>query len=185
MATTKIISIRSTEANAIAYIANPEKTGNGRLIYTFGCCLNPYEASADFDSVRKNGTGRNHILSHHFIQSFLPGEINPENALQVDIELCRKFLDDEYQYYLAVHSDKEHIHLHCIFNNVNMVDGGTFETHADQGDKQHRKWINFRNMSDEICKKHCLSVKLSIKLDTKYLNRIKQQCSRFYRRELS
>lgn len=158
MATTKIISIRSTEANAIAYIANPEKTDNGRLIYTFGCGLNPYEASADFDSVRKNGTGRNQILSHHFIQSFSPGEITPENALQVGIELCRKFLADEYQYYLAVHSDKEHIHLHCIFNNVNMVDGRTFETHADQGDKQHRKWVNLRNMSDEICKKHCISV---------------------------
>lgn len=28
-------------------------------------------------------------------------------------------------------------------------------------------------------------LKLSIKLDRKYLNRIKQQCSRFYRRELS
>lgn len=158
MATTKIISIRSTEADAIAYIANPEKTDNGRLIYTYGCPENPYEASADFARTRANGTGRNQILSHHFIQSFLPGEITPENALQVGIELCRKFLGDEYQYYLAVHKDKNHIHLHCIFNNVNMVDGRTFETHADQGDKQHRKWVNLRNMSDEICKKHCLSV---------------------------
>lgn len=158
MATTKIISIRSTEANAIAYIANPDKTGNGRLIHTFGCRKNPYEASKDFEQVRAMGTGRNQILSHHFIQSFAHGEITPESALQVGIELCRKFLGDEYQYYLAVHNDKDHIHLHCIFNNVNMVDGRTFETHADQGDKRHRKWVNLRNMSDEICRKHCLSV---------------------------
>lgn len=158
MAATKIISIRSTEADAIAYIANPEKTDNGRLICTFGCSENPVRASTDFEKIRAKGTGRNKILSHHFIQSFSPGEITPENALQVGIELCQKFLGDEYQYYLAVHNDKEHIHLHCIFNNVNMVDGRTFETHADQGDKQNRKWVNLRNMSDEICKKHCLSV---------------------------
>ncbi|WP_124098862.1 relaxase/mobilization nuclease domain-containing protein [Ruminococcus sp. Marseille-P6503] len=158
MAATKIISIRFTEANAIAYIANPEKTDNGRLVYTFGCRKNPYEASRDFEQVRSTGTGRNQILSHHFMQSFSPGEITPEKALQVGIELCRKFLNDEYQYYLAVHTDKDHIHLHCIFNNVNMVDGLTFETHADQGDKRHRKWVNLRNLSDEICKKHKLSV---------------------------
>ena len=29
LATTKIVSIRVTEANAIAYIANPDKTNNG------------------------------------------------------------------------------------------------------------------------------------------------------------
>ena len=158
MATTKIISIRVTAANAIAYIANPDKTDNGRLIHTFGCDKNPVQASRDFEQVRVMGTGRNQILSHHFIQSFAPNEITPENALQVGIELCRKFLDDEYQYYLAVHNDKDHIHLHCIFNNVNMIDGQTFETHADQGDKRHRKWVNLRNLSDEICRKHCLSV---------------------------
>lgn len=158
MATTKIISIRSTEADAIAYIANPEKTDNGRLIYVNGCPKNPYEASKDFERVRAMGTGRNTILSHHFIQSFAPGEITPEDALQVGIELCREFLGNEYQYYLAVHNDKDHIHLHCIFNNVNNFDGLTFETHADQGDKRHRKWANLRNLSDEICRKHCLSV---------------------------
>ena len=133
MATTKIVSIRATEAKAIAYIANPEKTNNGKLIYTNGCSNNPYEASRDFEQIRKLGTGRNQILSHHFIQSFSPGEITPENALQVGIELCREFLGNEYQYYLAVHNDKEHIHLHCIFNNVNMIDGLTFETHEKQG----------------------------------------------------
>ena len=158
MAATKIISIRVTEANAIAYIANPEKTDNGRLIYTFGCRKNPCEASKDFEQIRKIGTGRSEILSHHFMQSFSPGEITPDEAFQIGIELCRKFLEDEYQYYLAVHTDKEHIHLHCIFNNVNMVDGLTFETHADQGDKLHRKWVNLRNLSDEICKNHGLSV---------------------------
>ena len=41
------------------------------------------------------------------IQSFAPGEITPEKALEIGIELCQKFLKEEYQYYLAVHTDKE------------------------------------------------------------------------------
>ena len=158
MATTKIFPIRVTEVSAITYIADGEKTDNGRLIYTFGCDKNPVQASKDFAQIRSMGTGKNEILSQHFIQSFSPGEITPEQALKIGIELCDQFLKGEYQYYLAVHKDKEHIHLHCIFNNVNMFDGRTFETHADQGDKKHRKWVTLRNLSDEICKNHGLSV---------------------------
>ena len=158
MATTKIFPIRVTEVAAITYIADDEKTENGRLIYTFGCDKNPVQASKDFAQVRTIGTGLSSVLSQHFIQSFSPGEITPEQALKIGIELCNKFLKGEYQYYLAVHKDKEHIHLHCIFNNVNMFDGRTFETHADQGDKKHRKWVNLRNLSDEICENHGLSV---------------------------
>lgn len=158
MATTKIFPIRVTEVSAIAYIADEAKTDNGRLICTFCCDKNPVQASKDFARIRRMGTGKNEILSQHFIQSFSPGEVTPEQALKIGIELCDQFLKGEYQYYLAVHKDKEHIHLHCIFNNVNMFDGRTFETHADQGDKKHRKWVNLRNLSDEICENHGLSV---------------------------
>ena len=83
MATTKIFPITATEAKALAYIANPEKTDNGRLIFTSGCSDDPYQASRDFEEVRKGGTGLNTVLSQHFVQSFAPGEITPERALQM------------------------------------------------------------------------------------------------------
>ncbi len=158
MATTKIFPIRVTEVEAITYIADDKKTDNGRLIYTFGCDKNPVQASKDFAQVRTMGTGLSSILSQHFIQSFSPGEVTPEQALKIGIELCDKFLKGEYQYYLAVHTDKEHVHLHCIFNNVNMFDGRTFETHENQGNKQNRSYKKLMNLSDEICKNHGLSV---------------------------
>lgn len=44
MATTKIFPITATEAKALAYIANPDKTDNGRLILTSGCSNDPYQA---------------------------------------------------------------------------------------------------------------------------------------------
>ncbi len=159
MAATKIFPITATEAKALAYIANPEKTDNGRLIFTSGCSDDPYQASRDFEEVRRNGTGLNTVLSQHFIQRFSPGEITPERALEIGKELCEKFLKGEYQYFLAVHTDKASVHLHCIFNNVNMFDGRTFETHENRRTTQKdRSFQKLRDLSDEICKRHFLSV---------------------------
>ncbi len=159
MATTKIFPITATEVKALAYIANPEKTDNGRLIITSGCSTDPNQASRDFDEIRARGTGLNAVLSQHFIQSFSPGEITPEQALEVGREMCERFLKNEYQYFLAVHTDKSHIHLHCIFNNVNMWNGRTFETNENRRTTQKdRSFQKLRDLSDEICRKHNLSV---------------------------
>ena len=158
MATTKIFPITVTEAKAIAYIADENKTDNGGLIYTFGCSKNPEKASQDFAQVRAMGTGLSTVLSQHFIQSFAPDEITPEQAFEVGKLLCEKFLHDEYQYYLAVHTDKSHVHIHVIFNNTNMLDFRTFETHENQGKKEQRAWKKLMNISDEICRANHLSV---------------------------
>ena len=158
MATTKLFAIKTTEVKALAYIANPEKTDNGRLIFTYGCSSDPAQASKDFEAVRAGGTGLNTVLSQHYIQSFKPGEITPERALEVGKELCEKFLKGEYQYFLAVHTDADHIHLHCIFNNVSRANGRTFESNMNQGKVKDRAWKKLRDLSDEVCKRHHLSV---------------------------
>lgn len=159
MATTKIYPITTTEAKALAYIANPDKTNNGVLILTSGCSEDPYQASRDFEEIRKLGTGLSTVLSQHFIQSFAPGEITSEQALQVGKEMCERFLKGEYQYFLAVHNDRDHIHLHVIFNNVNQWNGRTFETNEDRRYTQKdRSYNKLREISDKVCKEHNLSV---------------------------
>ncbi|MCM1508242.1 MAG: relaxase/mobilization nuclease domain-containing protein [Ruminococcus flavefaciens] len=108
--------------------------------------------------MRKNGTGRTEVLAQHIIQSFKPGEITPEKALEIGEELCDRFLKGEYQYVLAVHTDHEHIHCHIIFNNTNICTNRSFETEENQGRKSERAWAKLRNISDEICREHGLSV---------------------------
>ena len=44
------------------------------------------------------------------IQSFAPGEVTPEQAMQIGEELCDRYLKGDYQYVLAVHHDKSHLH---------------------------------------------------------------------------
>ena len=98
-------------------------------------------ASEDFSNVcvtavRGIDTGRTQILAHHIVQSFAPDEVTPEQALQIGEELCDRFLQGNYQYVLAVHTDKSHTHCHIIFNNTNLYNGLSFTTEHNQGRKE-------------------------------------------------
>lgn len=74
------------------------------------------------------------------------------------LEFCQRLLGEDYQYILATHIDHEHIHNHIIVNNTNINTHRTFETEFNQGKKSERAWAKVRELSDEICRKHCLSV---------------------------
>ena len=158
MATTKLHGIRSTLNKSIEYIIDPRKTRNGSLVISNGCSTSGQTAQTEFENVRKQGSGRSKILAQHIIQSFAPGEITPEEAQVVGLEFCQKLLGENYQYILATHVDHEHIHNHIIVNNTNSNTHNTFETEFNQGKKSERAWAKVRELSDEICKKHCLSV---------------------------
>ena len=79
-------------------------------------------------------------------------------SLEVGKEICTKFLDDQYQFLLTVHVDKQHTHLHCVFNNTNLINGHTFRTLNNQGKVSERMWKKLRDTSDEVCKRHNLNV---------------------------
>lgn len=159
MATTKIFPITATVGSAIAYIAAAAKTDNGRLISTFMCSREPSKAAKEFAEVTATGTGRSTVIAQHFIMSFKPGEVTPERAMEIGKEMCEKYLKDQYQYYLAVHTDKGHVHLHCIFNNTNLINGLTFETLENRRfTEKDRSYNKLRTLADEVCRRHHLSV---------------------------
>lgn len=72
--------------------------------------------------------------------------------------MCDSFLQGDYQYVLAVHTDKDHTHCHIIFNNTNLYNGLSFTTEHNQGKVSERSWAKLRAVSDEICKEHGLSI---------------------------
>lgn len=159
MAATKIFGISATVSQAIAYIADPKKTENGLYISTCMCSREPAKAAKDFADVTAKGTGRSSVLAQHFIVSFKPGEITPQKAFEIGMEICDKFLKFQYQYYLAVHTDKDHLHMHCIFNNTNLINGRTFEYLENRRtSQQDRAFQKLRMVADEVCKEHGLSV---------------------------
>lgn len=78
--------------------------------------------------------------------------------MQIGEELCDRYLKGDYQYVIAVHNDKEHLHCHIIFNNTNLYNGLSFTTEHNQGRKSERAWAELRQISDEICAEHGISV---------------------------
>jgi len=99
----------------------------------------------------------------HEHSTFAPDEVNLEQALQVGEELCDRLLKGNYQYVFAVHTDKNHLHCHIIFNNTNLYNGLSFTTEENQGKVSKRSWAKLRVISDEICQEHGLSVIAELK----------------------
>lgn len=118
------------------------------------------------------------------IQSFAPGEVTPEQAMQIGEELCDRYLKGDYQYVIAVHNDKDHLHCHIIFNNTNLYNGLSFTTEHNQGRKSERAWAELREISDEICAEHGLSLIDPKGKGVSYLELLKQQEGKSWKEKL-
>ncbi|EHL18648.1 hypothetical protein HMPREF9628_02035 [Peptoanaerobacter stomatis] len=149
MAVTKIHPIKTTLKKAIDYICNGDKTDNEIYVTTHLCSRE--NAHKEFELTKKQFNSRTKTLAHHLIQSFVPEEVSFEEAHQVGIELCEKILGGKYEYVLATHIDKDHIHNHIIFNSIDVDDGKVYHSY-------YGSYMNIRNQSDRLCKEHNLSV---------------------------
>ena len=149
-------SVAATLAGSIGYADNPGKTGNYEFVKSYGCDY--YTAANEFALAKKlyeQQTGRGglsgDILAYHVRQSFKPGEISPEMALDIGYALMEKFTHSKHQFVVAVHTDKEHIHCHGIFNAVDMDCTGKFRNPI-------RSMKIVRQISDSLCARHGLSI---------------------------
>ncbi|EMD17087.1 hypothetical protein HMPREF9943_00650 [Eggerthia catenaformis OT 569 = DSM 20559] len=164
MAVTKIHPIKTTLKKAIDYICNGDKTDDEIYVTTHLCSRE--NAHKEFELTKKQFKSRTKTLAHHLIQSFVPEEVSFEEAHKVGIELCEKILEGKYEYVLATHIDKDHIHNHIIFNSIDVDEGKVYHSYYDS-------YMNIRNQSDRLCKEHNLSV---IDVETqKEINEIKRR----------
>jgi len=149
MAYTSIHSIKTTLKKAIQYICNEEKTEHQLNISSYGC--SPINASEDFEQVRKQYHSESKNLARHFIQSFHPEDDIDENAAhKIGEQFCEEYLKGEFQYVLATHNDKGHIHNHVIFNNINFKTGKVYNSHY--------RIKEIEEISNHICKDNGLHV---------------------------
>lgn len=165
MAATRFISMHTNKGKTPAasltervdYILNPAKTDGGKWVSSYGC--DPATAAAEMLLTRqmylnaggpRQGDSRD-VLAYHIRQAFKPGEITPEDANRIGRELAERFTKGRYQFVVATHVDKGHIHNHIVFSSV-AVDGS-------------RKFKDFflsaravRKISDRLCLENGLSV---------------------------
>ena len=154
MAVTKIKPIRGTVNKALAYILDPKKTDDELYVSSYGCAASD-AAAKEFEWTRnlavQQGMQMPKVIARHLIQSFDVGEVTPEQAHEIGKQFADEWLKGKYEYVIATHIDKGHCHNHIIFNAVNYVD-----FHAYRSNKQ--TYRQMRQLSDEICKEHGLSV---------------------------
>ena len=133
MATTRIMPLHigkgRTESRAISdiidYVANPQKTDNGKLITGYGC--DSRTADAEFLLAKRQyiaATGRvrgaDDVIAYHVRQSFKPGEITPEEANRLGVEFAKRFTKGNHAFVVCTHIDKSHVHNHIIWSAVNF-----------------------------------------------------------------
>ncbi|WP_431769614.1 helical hairpin domain-containing protein [Streptococcus gallolyticus] len=62
------------------------------------------------------------VLAHHIIQSFSPEDgLTPEEVNEIGRKTALEFTGGDYQFVVATHIDKGHLHNHIIFNTTNEV----------------------------------------------------------------
>lgn len=54
------------------------------------------------------------VLGYHFIQSFAPGEVTPEEAHRIGCEFADRYFKGKYEIVVGTHLDKAHLHNHII-----------------------------------------------------------------------
>ena len=149
MAVTKTHPIKSTIKAAIDYICNPAKTDGSLLISAYGCSVET--ADIEFAWTRRHAIDKGENLGRHLIQAFAPGEVTPEEAHQIGLELAKEILGGKYEFVLTTHIDRGHIHNHVIWNAVSFTDHKHYHSNK-------RSYYEIRRTSDRLCKEHGLSV---------------------------
>ena len=149
MAVTKILARNGGLKQAIEYVLNGDKTQE-RVLTAHLNCDPGFEYQQMMDTKRELGKldGRQ---CYHIIQSFVPGEITPELALQIATEFAMEYLAG-YQVVIGTHTDRHHIHSHILFNSVNDATGEKYHCSKSEYFQQ------IRTVSDRLCREHGLSV---------------------------
>ncbi len=133
MATTRLMPLHTGKgrdvgtaiSDIIDYAENPEKTDYGRLITGYECDSRTADAEFLFSKQQYVAfTGRTRgaddVIAYHLRQSFVPGEITPEEANRIGCELAKRFTNGNHAFIVCTHTDKHHIHNHIIWNSTSL-----------------------------------------------------------------
>ena len=161
MAITKILNIQESDGrnpashlkNALEYIQNPDKTEECVLVGSINCL--PDTAFEQMEETKNifHKTGKRQ--GYHVIISFSPEEkVTAEQAMYVLEHFAKYVLGNDYEAVYAVHTDREHMHGHLIWNSVSMTTGKKYN--SPKG--------NWKNHLQPITNKYCDELGLSIML---------------------
>ena len=159
MAITKILNIQESEGrnptthlkNALEYIQNPDKTEECVLVGGINCL--PDTAFEQMKETKNIFYKTGKRQGYHVIISFSPEEkVTVEQAMYVLEHFAKDVLGDDYEAVYAVHTDREHMHGHLIWNSVSITTGKKYNSPKS----------NWKNHLQPITNKYCDELGLAI-----------------------
>lgn len=174
MAVTAIWKIDARLDHVLKYITNEDKTRNynyGKIynklhniddyqggdyklekqFYVSGINCLPETAYDEMMITKKQYSKEDGIKGFHIIQSFNEGEVTPELAHKIGVELAEELFGDRFEVIVSTHLNTNHYHNHILLNSVSFLDGKKYyDTRTN--------YAILRKTSDHICEEYGLSV---------------------------
>ena len=162
---------KSSLYNVLEYVGNKKENEENEKVYkTTGINVsddykNAFKEMMFTKEIHNKLEGRQY---RHHIQSFKPGEVDPETAHKIAVEFAEKNFKD-FDVFISTHIDKGHIHNHIIINTVNIETGMKLrelnKTEYNQKIennvelKSHEFYLeDLKKSSDLFCQEYNLSV---------------------------
>ncbi len=170
MATTKIWNIDTRLDNVVDYVVNEKKTDSAnyynlhkvveyakasykteqQLYVTALNCSEDNIVEEMMETKRIFGK-ENGVLGYHAFQSFCEGEVTPQQAHKIGVQLAQELWGDRFQVVVTTHLNTNHLHNHFVLNSVSFVDGKKYYDN-------HETYALMRQTSDNLCKEYGLNV---------------------------
>ena len=135
---------------AVDYALNRDKTESVCFETGLSCLCETAFADMRANNLRWHKTGG--VQGYHLVQSFAEGEVTPELAHQIGVELADQLLSGRYQAVVTTHLNTRHIHNHIVWCAVALDNGRKYHSNA------RSYYTEVRAKSDALCRQYGLSV---------------------------
>lgn len=166
MAITKVIPINKNLWYSVTYAANEKKTdldgvidyvinpnkAEQRLMQSCLNCSSLKSAYREMKETKERWDKSDGVLGYHFIQSFKPGEVTPEQAHAIGVQFAKECFGTDFEVVIGTHLDTQHLHNHIVINSVSCIDGKKYHSSPES------YYNRIRLTSDRLCKENNLSV---------------------------
>lgn len=132
--------------NVLDYAARGIKTEQKKYVSAINC--SPERARDQMMLTKTHYHKQNGILLWHGYQSFKPGEVTPEEAHKIGMELAKNLWGEDYEILVCTHLDREHIHNHFVVNSVSWRTGKKLDV----------RWRDMARESDRLCRQYDKSI---------------------------
>lgn len=135
--------------DVLDYAKNEEKTEKEFYVTGINC---PAKFARDSFVLTKKRFGKtNGVQAYHGYMSFKRGEVTPEMAHKIGVEVAQKIWGDRFQVLVTTHLNSKCLHNHFVINSVSFKDGKKLA-----GEEKY--WKKFHHLADEVCREHKLSI---------------------------